>query len=541
MLTRSSQIGEFYVMSPPQVYPGKNAQHSCDILIFDEEADRHVRVTWADALAACCIAQAGGEAGEDGAPGAEATPGVAGTTKMSFPTDKMAASGDLKAWFDEADKWAKATADDAPELTEDAYKGYDKDIRIVVARPFIEHLMHNVIMTVSGRDTGATLFGPADMQLSANTQVKTIEGHCEFGGRSNPTTLLACACALTASPCLGRHGPLQGRDHEAAERAREFSGRSNPSPLPAHSYQPRSLPRQIMRDVACAGYVAGCNATFFTKNGKTHDLGTGRESIQARLSFADDVGAKYGSMLAFPCTEQQFSANQGLDTVMSVTSRLLPWEVTGVNARNHSSFPGGEAVYQVYNRELGLDSVHYGEDMKAAGLRRRLEPCPLATPADRPLAFVPLQRTRTSSPRAARTTRRERTPHASHAECFWSHTHTRAHAHTRTRCRARRCFLGPHRKFDPFTANFMSLVPGQGQCAAALKPHARLSSACARTHSPRAPRSFAQLRPRRDSGRCALAQGGIGLTQSGQGQHGVARVRCPASQTRALRGHAALG
>ena len=37
--------------------------------------------------------------------------------------------------------------------------------------------MHSVILTVSGRDTGATLFGPADMQLSANTQVKTIEGH----------------------------------------------------------------------------------------------------------------------------------------------------------------------------------------------------------------------------------------------------------------------------------------------------------------------------------------------------------------------------
>ena len=129
-----------------------------------------------------------------------------------------------------------------------------------------------------------------------------------------------------------------------------------------------------MRDVACAGYVAGCNATFFTKNGKKHDLVTGRENIQSRLSFADDVGAKYGSMLAFPCVEQQFSANQGLDTVMSVTSRLLPWEVTGVNAKNHSSFPGGEKVYQAYNTALGLDSVHYGEDMKAAGLRRRLTP-----------------------------------------------------------------------------------------------------------------------------------------------------------------------
>lgn len=33
--------------------------------------------------------------------------------------------------------------------------------------------MHSVILTVSGRETGATLFGPADMQLSANTQVKT--------------------------------------------------------------------------------------------------------------------------------------------------------------------------------------------------------------------------------------------------------------------------------------------------------------------------------------------------------------------------------
>jgi hypothetical protein len=148
----------------------------------------------------------------------------------------------------------------------------------------------------------------------------------------------------------------------------------------------------IMRDIACAGYVAGGNASFFTKNGKTHDLVTGRNAMQERLSFADDVGAKYGSMLAFPCTEQQFSGNQGLDTVMSVTSRLLPWEVTGVNARNHSSFPGGEQVYQAYNQALGLDSVHYGEDMKAAGLRHRLKPCPLATPADRPPASACLCR-----------------------------------------------------------------------------------------------------------------------------------------------------
>ena len=123
-----------------------------------------------------------------------------------------------------------------------------------------------------------------------------------------------------------------------------------------------------MRDVACAGYVAGMNTTFFARNQgeKTYSLETARQNIQDRLSFADDVGAKYGSMLAFPATEQQLEANQGFDTVMSVTSRLLPWEVTGPAARDHSSFPGGQKVYEKYNAKLGLSGVHYGEDMKAA-------------------------------------------------------------------------------------------------------------------------------------------------------------------------------
>ena len=124
----------------------------------------------------------------------------------------------------------------------------------------------------------------------------------------------------------------------------------------------------IMRDVACAGYVAGCNTTFFARNqgGKTYSLETARQNIQDRLSFADDVGAKYASMLAFPATEQQLEANQGFDTVMSVTSRLLPWELTGPSARDHSSFPGGQKVYAAYEKELGLSGIHYGEDMKAA-------------------------------------------------------------------------------------------------------------------------------------------------------------------------------
>ena len=153
----------------------------------------------------------------------------------------------------------------------------------------------------------------------------------------------------------------------------------------------------VMRDVACAGYVAGCNTRWFAKGEDDKYLAiTAADAIQARLSFAHDDTDRYASMLAFPCMEGQFNSGQ-LDTVMSVTTRLLPWEVN--QAGLHASFPGGNDMYAVYNAELQLSQVHYGEDMKAAGSRRRLKPCPLATSADRPPACVPLQRTRISSPR----------------------------------------------------------------------------------------------------------------------------------------------
>ena len=205
MLTRNSQVGEFYVLQPPQVDPTEGgtanpkAKFTCDTLIYDEESDRHVRITWGQALKACCIG--GGN--------------ISGTTKMSHPTtgpngmdpdgvavkaDPEAAAGKLAAWYAKAVKIQafneqRAVKDAAgKDVTVPEYKDIDTDIRIVIARPFIEHMMHSVIMAVSGRDTGATLFGPADMQLSANTQVKTIEGcDCMF----EPT--VACSSATLIS------------------------------------------------------------------------------------------------------------------------------------------------------------------------------------------------------------------------------------------------------------------------------------------------------------------------------------------------------
>jgi hypothetical protein len=152
MLTRSSQVGEFYVMSPPQVPPRGDGLHTCDLLVYDEESDRHVRITWEDALEATLCGDATGFYND--AADTDMADGNQNTTKLS----SWKASADQWSTFNKGGQDYKATIAAGGKL----------DCRIIVARPFIEHLMHNVVMTVAGRDTGATLFGPADMQLSVS-------------------------------------------------------------------------------------------------------------------------------------------------------------------------------------------------------------------------------------------------------------------------------------------------------------------------------------------------------------------------------------
>jgi hypothetical protein len=53
----------------------------------------------------------------------------------------------------------------------------------LICRPFIEHIMTSAVMTVAGRDTGATLFGPAGKLTHSNPlqsppQSPPILHHC---------------------------------------------------------------------------------------------------------------------------------------------------------------------------------------------------------------------------------------------------------------------------------------------------------------------------------------------------------------------------
>jgi hypothetical protein len=187
--------------------------------------------------------------------------------------------------------------------------------------------MYSAVVAVAGEDTGATLFGPADMQISANTSVKTIEGH------------YTC--------------------HEKAVITK-----------PQNVY--------ILRDVQCAEYIAGSDARFF---GETNMDGTPnpnirqdaqvvQEQIRNRLQFESEFSDTYQSMLSFLSpwgVQQQFMQ----DNAFSLTGGVgLPWDIgTGVDVSmagggSHSdvNFPGGYVMFKRYDNILRLSSIHAGED-----------------------------------------------------------------------------------------------------------------------------------------------------------------------------------
>jgi len=123
----------------------------------------------------------------------------------------------------------------------------------------------------------------------------------------------------------------------------------------------------VMRDVMCSGYVAGGNTRFFGagKGGfSTYgDANAVRNDMEARLSFQDDGNGEYMSMLAF-CAPYGDGAKH--DQVISISSRLLPWEVNRPAADRKEYFPGGKKNFDAANPTFALDSIHFGEDVRAA-------------------------------------------------------------------------------------------------------------------------------------------------------------------------------
>lgn len=133
-------------MMPPQIKPtgtgNADNKHTCDLLIYDEESDKHVRISWEDAMNACCVNSAAGPADATKIPAAT---GIARGTSTTRPAN----AGEWHTAAGAINTFNKGDADF------DSIRNY-LDTRIVLTRPFIEHLMHSAILCVAGRDTGAT-------------------------------------------------------------------------------------------------------------------------------------------------------------------------------------------------------------------------------------------------------------------------------------------------------------------------------------------------------------------------------------------------
>jgi len=356
-------------------------------MIYDEESDRHVHIPFLQALFATCyghdegpqddlfkFAQLSATDGQKYELHLAAVEAEITANKRPALVQSPIEMGDQIDIPTNAEEWRKfgtnitsaASAGDKQAACLEAAKAVAVTVingvwcpaEIVIARPFIEHLMLSAIVTVSGRDTGATLFGPADMQISANTSVKTIEGHYTCHTKSVITK-------------------------------------------PQNVY--------VMRDIMCSGYVAGGNTRFFgtTTSGfaKMADPEVVKTSMEARLSFQND-NEEYCSMIAF-CAPYGDGAKR--DQVISISDRLLPWEVN--QSRNSDGllpkkyFPGGDANFRAARTVLSLNTIHFGEDVRAA----------------ENMEFISQGSMNNSL-----------------------------------------CFVGPHRKYNPFSNQYHELVPGQG-------------------------------------------------------------------------------
>ena len=220
----------------------------------------------------------------------------------------------------------------------------------------------------------------ADMQISANTSVKTIEG--EQPHRREQCTVYLQPNVTVYSPrpptvhrslhvpvCNARSTNSAPRSHAISVPLSDTRTASSPHSTKSVITKPQNV--CVMRDIMCSGYVAGGNTRWFGAPDTTNKLGPAPvngtsvvSDINARLSFEDDATGEYASMLAFACPYAEVET-ASRDQVISITDRLLPWEVSKAAPAEKSYFPGGKTNYDRYKAMWQLNQIHFGEDVRS--------------------------------------------------------------------------------------------------------------------------------------------------------------------------------
>lgn len=290
LLLRNSQVGEYYVLRAGEPH----------IVIYDEKHDQFRKVMKKNAALACCI--------EEVYKFVQANNGTA----LSYDETLMELFGYDKATWKPVDtdlsaidisteaEFKKAIQ---PAVIEKLANNFD----IVIVRPYIEHTTASAVLTVAGNDTGCTLFGIADMQISANTNNKTILGHYTCNTKAVVT-------------------------------------------------KPMNV--SVLEDVLCTDYIAGGNAVFFGQEApcdfEAVVLKSGaniKTSHQKRIND-ENPEIEYGSLLAFAVPKgTQFDAHLTLGT------KMLPWDDAVSPPETKRRPVPREKAWKVYRELFGLDDV----------------------------------------------------------------------------------------------------------------------------------------------------------------------------------------
>ena len=338
LLRRNTQIGEFYLMAPPPFWDSSSNNGALpatymDVLIYDEEADRMVHIPFRDALTHACLPQVAAALDRQSTTlkdtllltnparadvlnnmtvsvGGNKTKGEEEYANFVAAIDKIDAGTNVKGALDAIGAMVN--------------NGIWIPLRIVITRPFIEHEMFSAIMMVSGADTGNTLLGPSDFQVSANTTVKTIEGHYTCHTKAVVT-------------------------------------------------KPENV--KVMRDVQFADYVAGSNCVWFgdidaQEEDTTFMASTNKEELikndlRARLDFTREHNDQYASMLAFVAPyddNPQYLSSRAF----AISEQELPWEANARASQSRRNFPGGDLLWRAYKSVYGLAYVQAGLDPSSA-------------------------------------------------------------------------------------------------------------------------------------------------------------------------------
>ena len=332
MLERNTQVGEYYVMSPPEYLGSEKLPSSyMNLTIFDENQDRLVMITFEDAVRHACPWKLALEAaivdpfkvkGQDwpliqdsyNMLSTDAQKNLA-ITEAKIITASIADAGDNMATtfkdfeYNKKDHWEAAIA--LVKL------GVWVPLNIVVARPFIEHRMLSMIVTVAGRDTGMTVYGQSDFQIASNVNVKMIEGHYTFHSKAIITN-------------------------------------------------PKNI--MVLEDVQCAGYVGGCSTKWFGDAGETafaslsedDQVDAIKTQLKTRVDDTDNDSdpSMVASMLAFAVPYDNTGAYIK-HQMFAFGNAPLPWEPVPNSDR---SFPGGNSFLKAYGQLFDLNYLSMGID-----------------------------------------------------------------------------------------------------------------------------------------------------------------------------------